>query len=172
MSTSFTTTETRTFTITHAKYLASKIKTDLKRIQRLYDRPSDKSIDEYEAEATALLKAGYLQSVTYGFQRDGKWIEPTLIYNASEIANWSGSDEDPGRIRPGADVAGASFTSYLTYAPAWSKLPFSEQTKFEQGLPFKRTGMAAPGVTGYLVEDRTYSAGNQILSRSSVRSLS
>lgn len=172
MSTTFTITEASTFTITHAKYLASKIKTDLKRIQRLYDRPSDKTIDEYEAEAVAVLKAGYLQTVTYGFQREGKWIEPTLIYNASDIANWTAADDDPGRIGPGADVAGASFTSYLTYTPAWWKLALSEQTKFEQGLPFMRTGMNAPGVNGYLVQDRTYSAGGQTLSRSSVRSMS
>jgi hypothetical protein len=171
MSTSFTITEANTFTITHAKYLASKIKTDLKRIQRMYDRPSDKTIDEYEAEAIAILKAGYLQTVTYGFQRDGKWVEPTLIYNAADIAGWTASDDDPGRIRPGAGITGASFTSYLTYTPAWSKLTVAEQDSFKHGLPFQRTGAPAPGIDGYLIQDRTYSAGGQSLSRSSVRSL-
>lgn len=171
MSTSLTITEANTFTITHAKYLASKIKTDLKRIQRLYGRPPDTVIDKYEAEAIAMLKAGYLQAVTYGFQRNGDWVEPTLVYNATDIAGWTASDDDPGRIRPGADTSGASFTSYLTYTPAWWKLTAVEQASFMQGLPFQRAGAPEPGINGYLVQDRTYSAGGQSLSRSSVRSL-
>jgi len=171
MSTSLTITEANTFTITHAKYLSSKIKTDLKRIQRLYGRPSDKVIDEYEAEAIAILKAGYLQTVTYGFQRDGKWVEPTLVYNAADVAGWTAPDDDPGRIRPRADTTGASFTSYLTYTPAWLNLTVAERDSFEQGLPFQRTDAPTPGINGYLIQDRTYSAGGQSLSRSSVRSL-
>lgn len=169
MSASLTITEANTFTLTHAKYLASKVKTDLKRIQRLYDRPADRAIDEYEAEAIAMLKAGYLQTVTYGFQRDGKWVEPTLVYSAADVAGWAASDDDPGRIRPGADTMGASFTSYLTYTPAWSNLTPTEQDSFKQGLPFQRTGAPTPGINGYLIQDRTYSAGGQSLSRSSVR---
>jgi hypothetical protein len=31
-------------------------------------------------------------------------------------------DDDPGRIRPGADIRGASFYSYLTYGASWDRL--------------------------------------------------
>ena len=64
MSYSFTATETRTFTLTHAKHLAAKVATDLKRIQRLYGTLSDAEIVRYEGEATELLRQGYLGTVT------------------------------------------------------------------------------------------------------------
>ena len=41
MSNSFTISEATTFTITHARHMAAKVATDLKRIQRFYGKPSD-----------------------------------------------------------------------------------------------------------------------------------
>ena len=38
MSYSFTATETKTFTLTHARHLAAKVTADLKRLQRLYGK--------------------------------------------------------------------------------------------------------------------------------------
>ena len=112
MSYSVAVTESTTFTVTHARHMAAKVATDLKRIQRLYDRPSDSAIADYEAEAIELMKAGYLDYVWYGFKRNGYWIEPTLKYTSQDL--YSGSaDDDPGKIRPGADITGASFYSYL-----------------------------------------------------------
>ena len=111
MSDSYSYTESRTFTVTHARHMAAKVATDLKRMQRFYGKPSDESIADYETEATEMLRAGYLDTVTYGFKRDGKWIEPTLRYTARDLAGASANDDDPGRIRPGADIGGASFRS-------------------------------------------------------------
>ena len=170
MSSSYTITESVTFTVTHARHMAAKVATDLKRLQRLYGKPSDASIAEYEEEVTALLKAGYLGTVTYGFRRDGAWIEPALRYTAYDLAGASANDDDPGRIRPGADVSGASFYSYLTYSAAWHSLTQSERDSFENGLPFQRNGAAEPSVNGYLSDDRTYSSGGRALGRASVRS--
>ena len=39
MSYSYTLTETTTFTVTHARHMAAKVATDLKRMQRLYGEP-------------------------------------------------------------------------------------------------------------------------------------
>jgi hypothetical protein len=78
MSTSYSYTDTIAFTHTHAVHLATKVAADLKRVQRLYGSPSDVAIAEYAGEMIALLKAGYLGTVTYGYRRDGDWIEPTL----------------------------------------------------------------------------------------------
>src|ERR1044071_4342427 len=103
---SYSYTESTTFTITHAKHMAAKIATDLKRMQRFYGQPSDLHIAELEGEAVAMLKAGYLQDVTYGFQRDGQWIEPTLKYTARDLAGAAANDDDPGRVLPGKDVTG------------------------------------------------------------------
>lgn len=167
---SYSYTESATFTITHARHMAAKIATDLKRIQRLYGSPSDQDIAGYEAEATALMKAGYLESVSYGFQRSGSWIEPTLVYAARDLAGGSAGDDDPGRIRPGKDVSGASFTSFLSYTAAFFGLTQAERDAFKGGLPFQRVSGTEPPVLGYLAADRTYSAGGRALDRSSVRS--
>ncbi len=119
MSYSFSYAESSTFTVTHARHMASKVATDLKRMQRFYGSPSDADIASYEVEVVELIKAGYLGAVTYGYKKDGKWIEPTLRYTTRELAGGAANDDDPGRIRPGADIGGAAFHSYLTYSATW-----------------------------------------------------
>jgi len=118
MSYSLSYTETTTFTVTHARHMAAKVATDLKRMQRFYGSPSDAKIAEFEAEATEMLKAGYLETVTYGFKKDGSFIEPTLRYTDRHLAVVSANDDDPGRVRAGAEIGGASFYSYMTYTSA------------------------------------------------------
>ena len=169
MSNSFTITQSTTFTITHARPMAAKVATDLKRMQRFYNSPDDQSIDGYEDEVIEFLKAGYLGTVTYGFRRDGQWVEPTIRYTAQDLYGASADDDDPGRVYPGADISGASFYSYLTYSDSWYDLTSTEQEAFKESLPFKRTGAPEPSINGYLVDDRTYSAGGRALNRASVR---
>lgn len=170
MSESYTYSDTQSFTITHARHMAAKVATDLKRMQRLYGAPSDGDIASYEQEVIDLLKAGYLGEVTYGFRRNDDWIEPTLRYTARNLAGAAANDDDPGRIRPGADISGATFYSYLTYSAAWNKLTEAERTAFKNTLPFFRGGAPEPGVSGYFSDDRTYSSGGRALNRASVRS--
>jgi hypothetical protein len=170
MSTSYTLTETTTFTVTHAKHMAAKVATDLKRIQRLYGSPIDLNINQYKTEVIELLKAGYLGTVTYGFRRNGNWIEPTVRYTAHDLSGMSANDDDPGRIRPGKDTSNATFYSYLTYNTAWDSLSETDKEAFRKRLPFKRGGAPEPGITGYIAPDLTYSAGGRSLDRASVRS--
>ena len=170
MSYSSTITESLTFTVTHARHMAAKVATDLLRMQRFYRSPSDADIDAYEEEVIALLKAGYLGRVWYGFKLDGSWIEPTIKYTARDLYNAPAVDNDPGKVRPGADIAGASFYSFLTYSAAWGYLTPSEQDAFKRSLPFYRSSGTEPPVYGYLLPDRTYSAGGRALDRASVRS--
>jgi len=167
---SYTFSDSVTFTLTHAKHLGAKVATDLKRLQRFYQFPSDSSIASYEAEIIELLRKGYLGTVTYGFQKDGKWIEPALRYTARDLSGMSANDDDPGKIRPGADITGASFYSYLTYSSEWNKLSSAEQEAFNNTLPFQRGEAAEPGINGYLSNDRTYSSGSRALDRSIVKS--
>lgn len=169
---SITTSDSTTFTRTHAKHLAAKVATDLKRMQRFYGFPSDQSIYDYEAELIEMLKAGYLGTVTYGFRRGDGWIEPALRFTAHELADGSATDDDPGRVRPGADTSGATFYSYMTYSDAWNRLSWDEQQSFKKStLPFVRGGAPEPGVDGYLSTDRAYSSGGRALQRASVRSI-
>ena len=170
MSYSYTLTESATFTVTHARHMAAKVATDLKRIQRLYGAPSDSDIADYEAEVTEFLKEGYLGTVTYGFRRDGNWIEPTLRYTARDLAGGSANDDDPGKIRASANTAGATFYSYLTYSSRWTGLPETEKESFRKRLPLQRGGAPEPGISGYLSDDRIYSSGGRALDRATVRS--
>lgn len=172
MSYSFTISETTTFTVTHARHMAAKVATDLKRLQRFYSAPSDTAIADFEAEVIELLKGNYLGTVTYGFRRNGEWIEPTLRYTARDLAGGSASDDDPGRVPSSADITGASFYSYLTYTASWNNLSQSEKDLIKKRLPFERTGAPEPTVNGYLTDDRMYSSGGRALSRASVRSYS
>lgn len=166
---SFTVAETQTFAITHARHMAAKVATDLKRVQRFYGYPSDSSITQYEAELIVMLKAGYLGEVTYGFKRGNDFIEPTLRYTAGDLVG-AGSDDDPGKVRPGKDVTGASFSSYMTYSSKYYSDAAAERESALKDLPFKREGAPTPGVSGYLESDKTYSAGGRALNRASVRS--
>lgn len=170
MSDSYTILDSITFNVTHARHMGAKVAADLKRLQRFYHEPSDARIANFETEIIELLKTGYLGTVTYGFKRDGKWVEPTLQYTARDLTGTSANDDDPGRVRPGADTDGASFYSYLTYSPTWNKLTFSEQEAFKKQLPFQRGGANEPGVNGYFIDDRMYSSGGRALNRASVRS--
>lgn len=170
MSMSYTATESRTFTLTHARHLASKVKTDLKRIQRLYPgHLTDERIDQFEGEITELLRNGYLKEVIYGFKRTGQWIPPTVRYTAQEMA-YGGLDDDPGRVPPGANISDARFGSFLSYSAAWDNLTSAQQEAFDATLPLRRTGAEPPTVNGYFADDKTYSSGGRSLGRSSVRS--
>lgn len=163
-------TETATFTVTHARHIAAKVATDLRRIQRLYGRPTDQQIADYETELIAMLKGGYVKRVIYGFKRDGNYIEPTLRYEASDLNGSTGIDDDPGKIRPGANVVGAAFTSYMHYTTAWFALTSTQQATFEADLPFSRSNASEPTISGYLAADLNYSAGGRALQRSTLRS--
>jgi hypothetical protein len=173
MGDSYSYNETQTFTITHAKHMAAKVSTDLKRLQRFYicsSTPSDKNIEDYETEIIELLNAGYLNTITYGFKRNGEWIEPTLRYTSRDLAGMETNDDDPGRVRPNANIEGASFYSYLIYNSSWDNLSGEEKTKFENRLSVKRNGCQEPGVNGSFSNDKTYSSGGHALDRSSLKS--
>jgi Bacterial HORMA domain family 1 len=165
-------TESTTFTITHARHMAAKVATDLKRMQRFYGFPSDENIADFEAEVTELLRTGCLSEITYGFRRNENWIEPTLRYTARDLAGAAANDDDPGRIRAGANIEGASFYSYLLFSSAWDMLSESEQNEIRSRIPVKRGYAPALGIDGYLSSDLTYSSGGRCLNRSCVRSYS
>lgn len=169
MSSSYTVSATDTFTITHARQLASKVATDLKRMQRFYGYPSDASIADYELEITELLKAKCVDEVTYGFMKNDKWLEPTLRYKARDL-NGYGNDDDPGRITPGLDVSGASFYSFLSYNSHWYDLSEAEKEAIKSRLPFKRGTASEPTVlNGLFIDDKTYTSGGVSISRSTIR---
>src|SRR5687767_2936138 len=111
MSYTYTQSGTETFTLLHARILASRVATDLRRFQRFYFAPADQAIADYEMELAQMLKNDVVETVIYGFKRYGKWTEATVRYMALPGGTLA-ADDDPGKIRPGLDVAGATFTSF------------------------------------------------------------
>jgi len=167
-ATSYSFEESTTFSIVHARHMAAKVATDLLRLQRFYGKPTNSSIDAYEAELIALLKEDYLHAVTYGFKRNGKWVV-ALRYHS--VAGGSlVADDDPGKLRPGVDVSNCSFGSFLEHNANWSNLSATAKHNFYKTLPFQRSDGTEPGVeAGYWIDDRTYSAGGRAISRSVIK---
>jgi Bacterial HORMA domain family 1 len=166
----YTSTETSSFTITHARYIASKVATDLKRFQRFYyGLPNDDLIDRYEGELAGLLKHNAVDIVVYGFQRNSLWTPASVRYRAIPGGSLL-ADDDPGKIRPGIDVSGARFTSFLSYSNSWWDLTQAERDTIRKGLPINRSTGSSPDLeTGAWSDDLSYSAGGRGLGRSSVR---
>jgi hypothetical protein len=169
MSSTYSYSLSETFTILHARLLASKVATDLKRIQRFYLLPSDLEIQNYEVELTQLLKYDVVDSVVYGFKRAGKWTEVAVRYKALPGGTLA-VDDDPGKIRPGLNTTSALFTSFLSYTNKWWGLSSGEKRAIKDTLPIQRSSGDVPSLEGgYWSDDLTYSAGGRGLGRSSVR---
>jgi hypothetical protein len=172
MSTSYTLSGTESFTLTHARKIASKVATDLKRLQRLYGRiydPTDEKIDEFEQELIHLLKHDVVGTVVYGYKRKGQWTKACVRYTAS-IGGQLQADDDPGKILPGHDIAGAVFGSFLTYSANWWAMTAAEQAQIKRTSPLQRPSGETPSLeNGYWSDDLSYSAGGRGVLRSTVK---
>lgn len=102
------------------------------------------------------------------FSENNNRIEPTLRYTAGDLLG-SGTDDDPGKIRPGKDVSGASFYSFMTYSSKYLNTTQSEKDNTLKYLPFKWVSTQFLGINGYLENDKTYSASGYFLTRTRVR---
>lgn len=152
-----TTSSTTTFTRTNARYIASKIAADLRQMQLFYDEPSSSHIDDYVDEVVEYLAAGYLNSVEYGFRKDGNWVV-SLRYEVRYDGTLT--DGAPGGVDPHADTTGAHFHSFLSQNSAFSALSSATQAEFKAKLPVDRTPGQEPGhVNGYWVSGNTYASG-------------
>ena len=69
-----TLTQTTTFNRSHARYVATKVAADLRRMQHLYGWPTDRVIEDLIEEITEMLALDYLKTVEIGFERDGKRV--------------------------------------------------------------------------------------------------
>ena len=161
-------TESRTFTVTHAEHIAAKVATDLLRLQRFYGRPADTVINDFEKELVQLLKHGYLDTIIYGFEKADSWVV-ALRYHTTIGSDLVG-DDDPGQIRPGQDINGAIFSSFLKYNNVWGTLSHGEREAFKRKHPIQRISASEPGIRdGFWETDRTYSAGGRAVRRSTLR---
>lgn len=166
-------TTTSAFTITHARYVTSKIAADLRQLRLLYNgRPGDHDIDRYAEEAALLLRDGYLERVDYGFKRTtatgAEWaLLLRYVVRAGDIA-----DDHSGRIPPGVSIGDAYFHSYLTYTSKFFNMPQAERDRVKASLPINRTAGGEAGfATGTWGNSSAYSSNQQGVDRSVFRAL-
>ena len=152
----FSYTTTKTFTRTSAEYIASKVMTDLKRLQIYYGKPSDAEIWDYYVELVELLVNRYLASCEYGFKKQGLRVV-TLSFEVRP--DGSLHDGNPGGVFARANVSGGTWYSFLTHSWKFDALSQTERDRFKGSLPVKRTpGQAPADGNGYWTTDRSYSS--------------
>ena len=163
-------TETRSFTISHARYITSKIAADLDLMRAYYGWPSADLITQYAEEAAILLSGRYLHSVEYGFKRDGK-----VIFALKYVAKSDGTlqaDDRPGRVPYGLDLSSATRYSYLIRSNSFSQLTSEQQAKVDSTLPFSRSDAPNPETGhGFWEQSRSYSSNGEGVVRNVFRVL-
>ena len=157
MSHSFT--KSATFTITHARYLSSKVAADMHLCAQYYGNPAESWVRQYAEELAQYLNSGYLAEYEFGYKKDGVRVV-SWRYRVDENGILT-TDDRAGKVVPYVDIAGASFYNYLTQSALFFALSSDQQARFNSGLPVQRTGGNPPSDgRGYWISDRNYySAG-------------
>ncbi len=168
MSFTMTRTASESFTLTHAKYLASKVTADMVRCQQNYGRPTQSDINNYGTELALLLRDGYVAAYEFGFaQDDQRVLSWRYVVDSSGL---SSTDDRPGRIVSGVAVASASYFNQLTFSGTWLALPQAERDRICTGLPIQRVTKNGPkDGRGYWASDLNYSASGVSLGRRTFR---
>jgi hypothetical protein len=165
---SISATRTTTFNASSARYLTSKISTDLRTMNRLYGVPTLAEIDEYAQEAAELMLRSYLKYVDYGLRRvtatgSKEWV---LQLRYTVATGGFLTDDHPGGVPTTAPRTGITFYSYLSYTAAFNDLPHAQQEAVKSSLPVKRTSAwETPRAGGTINGQRTYSRDGVSLSR-------
>lgn len=121
-----------------------------------YGRPSENEIEAYYGELVELLADGYLESVEYGFRRNGQRVV-SAYYQVR--ADGSLTDNRAGGLYAQADVSAASWFSFMTKNASFFALDSQERERIEDSLPVRRTpGNAPVDGSGYWITDRSYAA--------------
>jgi hypothetical protein len=161
---------TETFSRTHAKYLASKVISDLYQCSRLYGSPPPDDVPDYEEELVEMLLGGYVSAYEFGFKKDGKRVVCWRyeVNSAGDLVG--GSDDHSGGVYARAKVASASYYNHMSYSDSWWNLSESSRDRIKGQLPITRSPRSLPGDgDGYWVSDRTYSNGGVSVSRKTFR---
>lgn len=163
MSNTFTSSAASTFTLTDARYLASKVKADLLQMNRIHGQPSSADAEDFAQELAVLLASGFVDSVSYGFEKGETWI--TALHYSVRYGG-ARADERPGRV-PLGNTDGAVFTSFLRYSQKWSDLSPAEQQRIKSKLPIQRVSGTEPR-GAWSIGDRSYTRHDVSLGRRTI----
>jgi Bacterial HORMA domain family 1 len=168
---SATFTRATSFTVVHARNLASKVAADMNLCAHYYGNPSEQSIRQYAEELAQYLNAGYVEEYEFGFQKDNKRVV-TWRYKIDENGVIT-TDDRPGKVVPSVDIAGASYFNFLTRNARFFRLTGQQRAEFEAELPFQRSAGEPPcDGSGYWTSDRNYFSGGRGLNRQTFQRLS
>lgn len=166
----YTTTKTTTFTITNARYLASKVAADMHLCAQYYGQPSEPSIRAYAEELAHYINEGYLAEYEFGFKRNGKRLV-TWRYKVDADGVIT-TDDRPGKVVAHIDITGATYYNYLTQNSRYFSLSVEERVKFKATLPVTRANGDPPSDgNGYWTTDRNYHSSGQGLGRKTFQPL-
>ena len=167
MSFTMTRTVSDTFTLTSAKYLASKVTADMLRCKQLYGRPSESQINNYGTELALLLRDGYIDGYEFGFEtNDNRILSFSYKISASELLP---ADSRPGKVYY-TEISAANFFNVITRSTKWMKLPQSEKERFDQQSPISRSlGSSITDGNGYWQTDHAYSRDGVAMERKTFR---
>jgi HORMA domain-containing protein len=164
---SHTTTFSETFSLTNAKYLASKIVTDLELCHQRYGAPSEYAIEKYKEELILLMKDQYLEAYEFGFKTDNDKRVISWKYKI-QMYSISGGDDAPGGLYRKANIDDARFYNLITLSDKWFELSDVDRIKVEATLPIQRGDGSEPSDgNGHWKENRSYSSGGCLVTRRS-----
>jgi hypothetical protein len=164
---SYTFTTTNTFTRTRAEYVASKVAADLRRMNNFYGHPTESEIDLYYRELVEYLVHGFLDSVEYGFKKNGQRVV-SMKYKVETSGLLS--DSHAGGVYARVDISGATWFSYLSQNSKFSSLSTEDSKAFYSKLTLSRgTGEPPKDGLGYWITDRAYSADGMGTQRQTFR---
>jgi Bacterial HORMA domain family 1 len=167
----FSFTKTATFTIVHARYLASKVAADMHLCAQYYGSPSQGQIRAYAEELAQYLNAGYIQEYEFGYKKNGKRIV-SWRYKVDSNGLLT-ADDRSGKVVPYVDVSGASFFNFMTQNSDFFALSSDDRARFKAALPVQRSNGEPPADgSGYWVSDRNYFSAGCGLNRQTFQPLS
>jgi hypothetical protein len=162
--------QTTTFTITNARYLASKVAADMHLCAQYYGHPSEANIRAYGEELAQYINEGFLAQYEFGFKKNDKRVV-TWRYKV-DVNGVLTTDDRPGKVVAHVDITDATFYNYLTQNSRFFSLSSDAQARFEAGLPVTRTNGDPPSDgNGYWTSDRNYYSSGQGLGRQTFQRL-
>jgi hypothetical protein len=155
----FSYTDSDTFSETHAAHHAGRITTDLRHCFQEYGSPAEHMLEQFLEELKVLISRHFVSYYHFGFERNGMPVW-SLQYEVTQHGDVSAESDIAGGIPRGINVAGANFFNFLTYSENWFALNSIERDAVRSMLPFERTTGVLPGsgLVSYNM-DRTYNAG-------------
>ncbi|PIR51710.1 hypothetical protein COU77_04285 [Candidatus Peregrinibacteria bacterium CG10_big_fil_rev_8_21_14_0_10_49_16] len=148
---------TETFTRTDARFLASRIASDLEQVHIFYPGLlSAEAVADHIREVVELLAYRYMDCADYGFKRNGEWI-----FRLRYKVRWDGwvvRNDESGGIPATINTVGAVFNSYMQYTDAFNALTTEQRLAFKKTkLPWVRVGATeTPLATGPSASCKTY----------------